>query len=62
MPVSPRTESTTEVFPGLVERVTLYNEDSRFCVLRVSTYGIPSVAYTYSLKSRDCGGDEGSIF
>lgn len=62
MPVSPRTESTTEVFAGLVERVTFYDEDSGFCVLRVSTYGIPSVAYTYSIKSRDSGGDEGSIF
>ena len=61
MPVSPRTESTTEVFPGLVERVTLHNEDSGVCVLRVSTYGIPSVAYRHSVKSRHCG-DEGSIF
>ncbi len=28
----------------------------------LSSYGIPSVVYGNSVKSRDCGGDEGSIF
>jgi len=28
----------------------------------LSSYGIPNVAYINSVKSRDCGGEEGSIF
>ena len=30
---------TTEVFAGLVERVTFHNEDNGFCVLRVKARG-----------------------
>lgn len=32
---SPRPESATEAFAGLVERVTFHNEDNGFCILRV---------------------------
>ena len=32
-------ESRTEVFAGLVERVTFHNEENGFCVLRVTARG-----------------------
>jgi exodeoxyribonuclease V alpha subunit len=33
------TNPSTEVFAGLVERVTFHNEDNGFCVLRVKARG-----------------------
>jgi len=33
------TNPRTEVFAGLVERVTFHNEDNGFCVLRVKARG-----------------------
>jgi exodeoxyribonuclease V alpha subunit len=39
MPASHRTESATEVFAGLVERLTFHNADTGFCVLRVKARG-----------------------
>jgi hypothetical protein len=35
----PRTSTATEVSAGLVERVTFYNEDNGFCILRVKARG-----------------------
>ena len=32
-------DSSTEVFAGLVERVTFHNDDNGFCVLRVKARG-----------------------
>jgi exodeoxyribonuclease V alpha subunit len=36
---APRPSTPTEVLAGLVERVTFYNEDNGFCVLRVKARG-----------------------
>ncbi len=48
---------TTEVFAGLVERVTFHNEDNGFCVPRVTARGTreparrPSDRYRNSRRS-----------
>jgi exodeoxyribonuclease V alpha subunit len=39
MSVSPPSEPPREVLAGLVERVTFYNEENGFCVLRVKARG-----------------------
>src|SRR5512133_3566515 len=39
MPEAPRTSSATEVWAGLVERVTFHNPENGFCVLRVKARG-----------------------
>src|SRR6516162_3064253 len=39
MPQAPKTSTPTEVVAGLVDRVTFYNPENGFCVLRVKARG-----------------------